>query len=130
MSVTGLPTASLRLVFGTVAVCTLFVLVYGILAIPLNPLVHLVIAFAPVISAISWLKADARARHVPLVHDMGLFLWIAWPVLIPWYAVKTRGRHGLPLALLVGFAIIIPLLLAAVFDTVRAGRVEVAGPAV
>jgi len=124
MSTTGLPTASLKLLFGTVVVCTFFVLIYGVLAIPLNPFIHFVIIVAPTVSAISWLKADARARHVPLVHDMGLFLWIAWPVLIPWYAVKTRGRHGLPLALLVGFAIITPLMLAAVFEAARALKVR------
>jgi len=117
---TTLPTASLRLLFGTVVVCTLCVLVYGFLAIRLNPFIYLVILFAPLIAAISWLQADARARRVPLVHDMGLFLWLAWPVLIPWYAVKTRGRHGVPLALLVGLAIITPMVLAAVFDSARA----------
>jgi hypothetical protein len=122
VSLTGLPTASLRLLFATVVVCTVFVFVYGFLGIPLHPFIHLVIVIAPLVAAISWLKADARVRHVPLVHDMGLFLWVAWPVLIPWYAVKTRGRHGLPLALVVGFAIITPLVLAAVFETARALR--------
>jgi hypothetical protein len=96
------------------------VLVYGFLGIRLNPFIHLVILFAPLIAAISWLQADARARRVPLVHDMGLFLWVAWPVLLPWYAVKTRGRHGVPLALLVGLAIITPMVLAALFDSARA----------
>src|SRR5882672_5927249 len=26
--------------------------------------------------------------------DWGMFMWFAWPVLLPWYAFKTRGRRG------------------------------------
>jgi hypothetical protein len=77
-----------------------------------HPFVALIIAIAPLIAAIGWLRADARARHVSLVHDMGLFLWLAWPALIPWYAVRTRGRHALPLALVIMFAILIPIIIS------------------
>ena len=28
------------------------------------------------------------------MQDWGLFLLLAWPVVIPWYAFKTRGRRG------------------------------------
>lgn len=119
---THLPTASLKVLLGTVVVCILFVLAYGFLGIPPHPFIQMVVIVAPLVAAISWLRADARARHVPLVHDMGLFLWIAWPVLIPWYGIKTRGRHGLPLGLLVGVAIIAPLLLTVVFEVARSFR--------
>jgi hypothetical protein len=118
----GLPTASLKTLVGTVLVCAPFVIVYGFLGIPPHPFIHLVVSLAPLVAAISWLKADARARHVPLVHDMGLFLWIAWPVLIPWYAFKTRGRHGLPLALLVMLAIITPGLLVVLIEVAQSFR--------
>jgi len=107
----GLPTASLKTLVGTVLVCAAFASVYGFLGIPPHPFIRIVGYVAPLVAATSWLKADAQVRHVPLVHDMGLFLWIAWPVLIPWYAFKTRGRHGLPLALLVMVAILTPGLL-------------------
>ena len=42
---------------------------------------------------------DARRTGVALVHDWGLFLCVAWPALIPWYAWKTRGRSGWRLTL-------------------------------
>ena len=113
------PTASLKTLGGTVLVCVAFVIVYGFLGRPPHPFIRLVGYVAPLVAAISWLKADARARHVPLVHDMGLFLWIAWPVLIPWYAFKTRGRHALPLALLVMLAIITPALLMGLIEVAR-----------
>ena len=119
MTTPGLPTASLKTLVGTVLVCAAFVMVYGILGRPPHPFIQLVGYVAPLVAGISWLKADARARHVPLVHDMGLFLWIAWPVLIPWYAFKTRGRHALPLALLVMVAIITPALLMGFIEVAR-----------
>jgi hypothetical protein len=119
VSPTALPTASLKVLFGTVGVCVAFVMAYGILGIPPHPFIRLIIIVAPLVAAINWLQADARARRVPLVHDMGFFLWLAWPAVIPWYAFKTRGRHGLPLALVVMLAIISPLLLAVVFEVAR-----------
>jgi len=118
-STPGLPTASLKTLVGTVLVCAAFVVVYGFLGIPPHPFIRLVVSVAPLVAAISWLKSDARARHVSLVHDMGLFLWIAWPVLIPWYAVKTRGRHALPLALFVMLAIITPGLLMGLIEVTQ-----------
>ncbi len=124
MTASGLPTASLKTLFITVGICSFFVIVYGILSIEPRPFVRLVVAVAPLVAAISWLRADARARRVELVHDMGLFLWLAWPVLLPWYAVRTRGRHGLPLALLVMFAILTPMFLAVAFAVARSFRVR------
>jgi hypothetical protein len=42
-----------------------------------------------------WLRQDSRARGVRWVFDMGLFLYIAWPVVMPYYLLKTRGTKGL-----------------------------------
>ena len=42
-----------------------------------------------------WLRRDSRARGVGWVFDMGLFLYIAWPVVMPYYLLKTRGAKGL-----------------------------------
>ena len=42
-----------------------------------------------------WLREDSRARGVGWVFDMGLFLYIAWPVVMPYYLLKTRGAKGL-----------------------------------
>lgn len=118
------PTASLRTLFVTVGVCLAFVIPYGFIGISPHPFIQLVIIIAPLVAAIRWLQADARARKVPLIHDMGLFLWLAWPALIPWYAVKTRGRHGVPLALLVMAAIIAPFAVALGFEVVRVLKVR------
>ncbi|MDT4966886.1 MAG: hypothetical protein QOJ64_1623 [Acidobacteriota bacterium] len=42
-----------------------------------------------------WLRTDSRKRGVASVYDMGLFLFIAWPLVLPYYLVKTRGAKGL-----------------------------------
>jgi hypothetical protein len=42
-----------------------------------------------------WLRSDSRKRRVAWVYDMGFFLCIAWPLVMPYYLVKTRGGKGL-----------------------------------
>jgi hypothetical protein len=42
-----------------------------------------------------WLRADSRNRGIASVYDMGFFLFIAWPLVVPYYLVKTRGAKGL-----------------------------------
>jgi hypothetical protein len=42
-----------------------------------------------------WLRADSRKRSVSSVYDVGLFLYVAWPIVMPYYLVKTRGAKGL-----------------------------------
>ena len=38
-----------------------------------------------------WLSVDSRGKGILRVWDMGFFLCMAWPVIIPYYLVKTRG---------------------------------------
>lgn len=42
-----------------------------------------------------WLRTDSRKREFRLVYDLGLFLYIAWPIVLPYYLFKTRGIRGL-----------------------------------
>ena len=41
-----------------------------------------------------WLCSDSRRRNVAWVYDMGFFLLIAWPIVMPYYLLKTRGAKG------------------------------------
>lgn len=52
---------------------------------------------APATAVILWLVKDARRTGVGAVIDLGYFLVLAWPIVIPWYALKTRGSKGWPL---------------------------------
>ena len=42
-----------------------------------------------------WLRTDSRKRGVVWVYDLGFFLCIAWPFVVLYYLVKTRGTKGL-----------------------------------
>ena len=42
-----------------------------------------------------WLRTDSRKRGVNWVFDIGLFLYIAWPVILPYYLFKSRSGKGL-----------------------------------
>lgn len=40
-----------------------------------------------------WLVKDGRERHVAA--DVGFFLSVAWPIVLIYYLVKTRGARGI-----------------------------------
>ena len=42
-----------------------------------------------------WLRQDSRKRGIAQVYDIGMFLYIAWPLIMPYYLLKTRGAKGL-----------------------------------
>jgi hypothetical protein len=86
--------APLKIVYITAAFCAAVAALYTLAEIEPSPVVTLFVALAPSLAVIMWLQRDARSAHLSLVHDWDLFLWLAWPVLLPWYAFKTRGRRG------------------------------------
>ena len=49
---------------------------------------------APLLAVTIWLQKDARQTGVGAVQDWGMFVWLAWPIVIPWYAFKSRGPRG------------------------------------
>ncbi len=115
----GFGTASLRPLLVTSGICAMIAALYAFPPLPDNLVVASVIRVAPVVSAANWLRADARARKIGLVHDLGFFLLVAWPVIIPWYAVKTRGRHAWPMALVLLIVIASPGLVSAAISFLR-----------
>src|SRR5882762_7456991 len=42
-----------------------------------------------------WMRTDSRKRGGASVYDMGFFLYIAWPLVMSYYLVKTRRARGL-----------------------------------
>jgi hypothetical protein len=42
-----------------------------------------------------WLQKDNHRHQIKWVYDMGLFLYIAWPFIMPYYLFKTRGIKAL-----------------------------------
>jgi len=63
-----------------------------------SPIVLTFLFWGPLIAVILWLQKDAQRTGTGAVQDWGYFLLLAWPIVIPWYAFKTRGRSGWRLA--------------------------------
>jgi hypothetical protein len=59
-----------------------------------SPVVSLFLSFGPLLAVVLWLQKDAQRTGVGAVQDWGYFLLLAWPVVIPWYAFRTRGWSG------------------------------------
>ena len=76
------------------AVGSLAAAVYAVAGAEPSPVVALFLSFAPLFAVVIWLQGDAARTRVRYVHDLGWFLLMAWPVVIPWYAFKTRGPAG------------------------------------
>ena len=106
----------------TAAVCSAGAAVYAALGLEPLPLVAIIMEFAPLVAVLFWLQEDARRTRVVAVQDWGLFLWVAWPVLLPWYAVKTRGRRGWLLTLGLAGLVVAPMFTAAFVTVFWGGR--------
>lgn len=102
----------LQRVYRVSGLCCVFVGSYLVLGIAPRGLIWLVASFAPLVSAVLWLQGDALARGASATPDWGLFALLAWPVLIPWYAFKTRGVHGWPVAVFLFIPILAPFAVA------------------
>ena len=90
----GLRTAKITGLF-----CALASALYMMADAEPSPIVALFFSAAPLIAVILWLQRDAHRTGVGAVHDLGLFLWFAWLVVIPWYSWQTRGRRAWRLCL-------------------------------
>jgi hypothetical protein len=80
------------------AACGLFAMVYGFLGAVPSPVMQLLLGVGPAVAVAAWLAADARRTRTILAQDTGFFFYVTWPLSIPWYAVRTRGRRGWRLA--------------------------------
>jgi len=74
--------------------CSLVAAVYAAVGTDPSPVVVLFLSGGPLFAVVLWLQKDARRTGVRQVQDCGYFLLLAWPVVIPWYAFKTRGCSG------------------------------------
>lgn len=78
--------------------CGLFAMVYGFLGAEPSPGMQMLLGVGPAVAVAGWLAADARHTRTILAHDAGFFFYVTWPLTIPWYAMRTRGRRGWRLA--------------------------------
>jgi hypothetical protein len=74
----------------TAILCSLGAAFYSSAPVEPLPIVAFVLFVGPLLAVISWLQKDARRTGVGAVHDLGFFLWLGWPVLIPWCVEDAR----------------------------------------
>ena len=91
MSDLGVPLTRLYFFSGT---CALLAVVYGLLGAEPSPAMQMLLGIGPAVAVAGWLAADAKRTRTVLAHDAGFFFYLTWPLSIPWYAVRTRGRRG------------------------------------
>jgi hypothetical protein len=85
----SLKTAKIIAVF-----CAFTALVYGTLQVEPSYLMTFFFLFAPIFALVFWLQQDAKANKIGVVTDFGFFVYLTWPILMPWYVFKTRGKAG------------------------------------
>ncbi|SRR6266849_3586650 len=117
------PVPSLWRVYITATVCVFFAGAYAALGADPPPLVFLVAYYATPVSVVLWLQRDARSQGVMTVQDWGMLAFIFWPVMIPWYAIKTRGLGvGLPLTAFLLLPVLAPPVTFALVTVARGRR--------
>jgi hypothetical protein len=55
-----------------------------------------------------WVYLDRQGRRLNLPFEFEAFVFVAWPILLPYYLVKSRGARGLLLAALFFALLILP----------------------
>lgn len=69
-----------------------------------------------------WLYTDHRSSRYWPCYDYDWFMLMMWPVLLPHYLVKTRGKRGLlPFLAIIALSYLLPTLCAAIVAQVVAG---------
>ena len=63
-----------------------------------------------------WLQAETQSSEVMRIYCPGVLIGSAWPIVIPYHLVKTRGARGLlPLVALIATFIFAKLLAAIIY---------------
>src|SRR5438094_10448142 len=88
------PSAPLKSVFVTTVAASSVAVIYGLVGVQPSPLPTLFLTFAPLISVIFWVQSDARFHPLATIQDLGFFVYLLWPVVFPWYVIKTCGARA------------------------------------
>jgi hypothetical protein len=66
-----------------------------------------------------WLERDTRRTRLMRVYERGLFFFVGWPIVLPYYLIRTRGpRKGLAIMLKWMGAYIAIVVIASLFGHV------------
>lgn len=84
----------LRIAVAVALFCSIASAVYVASEAEPTPIVSMFLWMGPLVAVAVWIQKDAHRTQVGAVHDLGWFIMLAWPIVIPWYAFRTRGRSG------------------------------------
>ena len=59
-----------------------------------------------------WVYLDRQGRRLNLPFEFEAFVFFAWPILLPYYLVKSRGARGLLLTALFFALLVLPSVVA------------------
>ena len=62
--------------------------------IVLPPVFEFLYSFASTGLICWWIRDDSKRQGVSWPLDLGMFLYSAWPVIVPYHLFKTRGLRG------------------------------------
>lgn len=88
-----------RISFSTPLICLfIFLLIvhvanglYYARALEPSPTFYLLYSLGFFLLVAWWLKEDSKSYGIKWVYDMGLFLYLGWMFILPYYLFKTRG---------------------------------------
>jgi hypothetical protein len=65
-----------------------------------------------------WVRLDRRNRNLNLPFEFDAFVFFGWPLFLPYYLYRTRGKMGLIIMATVYTLYILPDLMLAIVSTI------------
>lgn len=66
-----------------------------------------------------WVYLDRQGRCLNLAYEFEAFVFFAWPIVLPYYLVKSRGARGLLLVVVFFVLLGLPSVVAELFRLLR-----------
>lgn len=110
---------SLTNVYLVVGAASIFPVFYALVGKEPTIGVRLFGLLAPGMAVVLWLQRYLRQQSLTQLQDAAWLLFLGWPMLIPFYAVRLEGRRGWLLAALLVALMFTPQILAALVGAFR-----------
>ena len=65
-----------------------------------------------------WVRMDRRHRNVSLPFEFDAFVFFGWPVVVPYYMYRTRGKRGVFVTAAIFTLYVAPVVFSAVVSTI------------
>ena len=102
------------LLFGFFSITQVFSGAYLARGVELPPVYVLLRMLATIWILGWWLKEDIRKHRCGWILDLGMFLSMAWPVIMPYYLARTRGVRSLVPMLVFTVIYLVPVIVGAI----------------